>query len=191
MKPIAKTDAMTQGIGVDEVGALWATEGSGVSDDAFKLTQICSYDMADMTFPAYITTDFGLYNEIIVYVSARTDVACNVKVTLMPSFEYLAYADAEATLEAKVNNVYENSMNVIYTVYTLIGNEIGTTAMNTALLRVQMAKHEARKSENVTRTNGRLYTVPKWNGAYRIKIEKTVEEAVLVGNVTLYGRRIG
>ena len=29
VKPVAKTDAMTQSVGVDEAGALWAPPGSG------------------------------------------------------------------------------------------------------------------------------------------------------------------
>lgn len=38
VKPIAKTDAMTQGVGVDDAGALWTTAGSGGTDISLGLT---------------------------------------------------------------------------------------------------------------------------------------------------------
>lgn len=38
VKPIAKTDAMTQGVGVDESGALWTAAGSGGTDISLGLT---------------------------------------------------------------------------------------------------------------------------------------------------------
>lgn len=188
VKPIAKTDAMTQGVGVDDAGALWTAAESGVSDDAFKLTQICTYDIADMTFPAYITTDFSLYNEIIVYVRARTDAACNVKIYLQPGWEYNAYYAATVEVAARVHNDYFTDAHVIYTVYTLAGNEFGNATNNTALLRIQATN----TNKGGAWAEGTLYNVPSWRSLeYRIKIEKTVEAAVLAGSITLYGRRIG
>lgn len=188
VKPIAKTDAMTQGVGVDDAGALWTATESGVSDDAFKLTQICTYDIADMTFPAYITTDFSLYNEIIVYVRARADVACNVKISLQPGWEYTAYYGVNVEVIANVHDVYFNNAHVIYTVYTLAGNEFGNATNNTALLRMQATN----TNKGGAWAGGELYHVPGWGSLeYRIKIEKTVEAAVLAGSITLYGRRIG
>lgn len=38
VKPIAKTDAMTQGVGVDDAGALWTAAGSGGTDISLGLT---------------------------------------------------------------------------------------------------------------------------------------------------------
>lgn len=38
VKPLAKTDAMTQGVGVDDAGALWTAPGSGGSDLSLGLT---------------------------------------------------------------------------------------------------------------------------------------------------------
>lgn len=85
VKPIAKTDAMTQGVGVDDAGALWTAPGSGGSDLSLGLTSAqvgqiikvkavddngkptqwealnrdwevkATYALKDMTFPAVIS----------------------------------------------------------------------------------------------------------------------------------------
>ena len=112
VKPIAKTDAMTQGVGVDDAGALWTAPGSGGSDLSLGLTSAqvgqivkvkavdengkptqwealnrdwevkATYALKDMTFPAVISIPQDSDSMLIV---SGTDITIdkNTKVKII------------------------------------------------------------------------------------------------------------
>lgn len=112
VKPIAKTDAMTQGVGVDESGALWTAADSGGTDISLGLTSAqvgqivkvkavdengkptqwealnrdwevkATYALKDMTFPAVISIPQDSDSMLIV---SGTDITIdkNTKVNII------------------------------------------------------------------------------------------------------------
>nr|DAU38170.1 MAG TPA: hypothetical protein [Caudoviricetes sp.] len=106
VKPIAKTDAMTQGVGVDDAGALWTAAGSGGTDISLGLTSAqvgqiikvkavddngkptqwealnrdwevkATYALKDMTFPAVIS--IPPESDSMLFISG-TDITINAE----------------------------------------------------------------------------------------------------------------
>lgn len=106
VKPIAKTDAMTQGVGVDDAGALWTAAGSGGTDISLGLTSAqvgqivkvkavdengkptlwealnrdwekkATYALKDMTFPAVIS--IPPESDSMLFISG-TDITINTE----------------------------------------------------------------------------------------------------------------
>lgn len=106
VKPLAKTDAMTQGVGVDDAGALWTAPGSGGSDLSLGLTSAqvgqivkvkavdengkptlwealnrdwekkATYALKDMTFPAVIS--IPPESDSMLFISG-TDITINTE----------------------------------------------------------------------------------------------------------------
>lgn len=106
VKPIAKTDAMTQGVGVDDAGALWTAAGSGGTDISLGLTSAqvgqivkvkavdengkptlwealnrdwevkATYALKDMTFPAAIS--IPPESDSMLFISG-TDITINTE----------------------------------------------------------------------------------------------------------------
>ena len=64
VKPITKTDTMTQEVGVDEDGELWTKPGGGGSEE-WELIQ--SVITEDNVFAVTFTPDFNAYSEFAVF----------------------------------------------------------------------------------------------------------------------------
>lgn len=75
VQPVAKTDTMTQSVGVDESGALWtAPGGGGGSTDEWELIQRVTLE--DNVFHVIFTPNFNDYNEFAVFGRSQAyDVA--------------------------------------------------------------------------------------------------------------------
>ena len=80
MQPVAKTDAMTQSVGVDEAGALWAPPGSGGSGST--LLRETAAELTEDVGLWYIPFDFTGVNRIVITAylngsaSPRIKMAC-------------------------------------------------------------------------------------------------------------------
>ena len=72
VKPVAKTEDMTQEVGVDETGALFTTPGSGTSGCDFYTEISVEEDVASYTVPDLDPTEYGLFSIRTLLSAANT-----------------------------------------------------------------------------------------------------------------------
>lgn len=89
VKPIAKTDAMTQGVGVDAEGALWTAAGGG---NAEKWVKIVDYELTETEgeeSPQAITFSKTPDNTTLAGMGIKKIIfAGRIKPTVTPSYAY-------------------------------------------------------------------------------------------------------
>jgi len=130
VKPVAKTDEMTQEIGVDELGGLWALPGGGGSTDAgwefirkVTIPSDASMDTSDVTFTEVAVDEtkndylFGFntnengetfsYSEMLIVANSGTSSASSMS-NLRANLSGSASLSANNTIQIILGNIGNN-----------------------------------------------------------------------------------
>ena len=110
VKPIAKTDAMTQGVGVDDAGALWAAAGGG---NAEKWVKIVDYELIETEgeeSPQAITFSKTPDNTTLTGMGIKKIIfSGRIKPTVTPNYAYGTFFVNDKSMRIGQNFAVKNT----------------------------------------------------------------------------------